>query len=53
MQPVAMTHIELDENGVAWIRGANTKVIQVVMDRMAEGWTPEEIQANYPVSTWK
>jgi uncharacterized protein (DUF433 family) len=48
MQVISTTHIEVDERGVAWIRGANTKIIQVVMDKMAEGWTPEEIHLNYP-----
>ena len=31
-------HVEIDENGVAWITGANTKVIQVVLDKLAYGW---------------
>ena len=32
MSTVATTHIQLDENGVAWITGANTKVIEVVIE---------------------
>lgn len=43
MSSVAATHIEIDERGVAWITGANTKVIEVVLDRVAYGWRPEEI----------
>ena len=35
MQTVMTTHIYLDENGVAWITGANTKVIEVVLDKTA------------------
>jgi uncharacterized protein (DUF433 family) len=48
MAIVTSAHIDVDENGVARIAGLRTKVIQVVMDKMAHGWGPEEIQANYP-----
>lgn len=37
------TRIEVDAAGVAWIAGANTKVIEIVLDRIAHGWSPEEI----------
>jgi uncharacterized protein (DUF433 family) len=40
--------IELDENGVAWITGANTKVVEVVLDKMAHGSSPEEMHIQYP-----
>ncbi len=43
MSSVATTHIEIDDRGVAWITDANTKVIEVVLDRVAYGWSPEEI----------
>ncbi len=33
----------MDERGVAWIESANTKVIEVAQDRIAHGWSPEEI----------
>ena len=48
MQVVTTTHIYLDEHGVAWITGANTKLIEVVLDKMAYGWGPEEIHEQYP-----
>jgi uncharacterized protein (DUF433 family) len=48
MSTVATTHIQLDENGVAWITGANTKVIEVVIDKLAHGSSPEEIHFQYP-----
>ena len=48
MSSVATTHIEIDERGVAWITGANTKVIEVVLDRVAYGWSPEEIHFQHP-----
>ncbi len=36
-------HILLDDAGVAWIDETNIKVIEVVLDRTARGWSPEEI----------
>ena len=48
MSSIATTHIEIDERGVAWITGANTKVIEVVLDRVAYGWSPEEIHFQHP-----
>jgi uncharacterized protein (DUF433 family) len=41
-------HVVSDENGAAWISGANTKVIQVVLDKLAYGWSPEEIHFQHP-----
>ncbi len=40
--------IEIDRNGVAWIAGANTKVIEVVLDKLAYGWSPEQIHFQHP-----
>jgi uncharacterized protein (DUF433 family) len=48
MQVVTTTHIYLDEHGVAWITGANTKVIEGVLDKIACGWSPEEIHEQHP-----
>jgi uncharacterized protein (DUF433 family) len=42
------THIEIDDKGVASITGANTKVVEVVLDRLAYGWSPEEIHFQHP-----
>jgi len=47
MSVTSIRHIDVDEHGVARIVGKRTKVIQVVMDKMANGWTPEEIQNQY------
>src|SRR5258705_9018226 len=42
--PVPTTaHIRLDDRGVAWIDETNTKVIEVALDMIAHGWSPEEI----------
>lgn len=43
MVAVLNSLIEIDENGVAWITGANTKVVEVVLDKLAHGWSPEEM----------
>jgi uncharacterized protein (DUF433 family) len=48
MAAIAYPHIKLDEHGVAWIEGANVKVAEVVVDRLAYGWSPEEIHFQHP-----
>ena len=42
------THIRLDEHGVAWIDNTKVKVIEVVVDKLAHGSSPEEIHFQYP-----
>jgi uncharacterized protein (DUF433 family) len=44
----AATHIVIDERGRAWIEGTATKVVQVVMDKLAWGWDAEQIHRQYP-----
>ena len=44
----ATAHIRLDERGVAWIDDTNTKVIEVALDMIAHGWSPEEIHFQHP-----
>src|SRR5262245_2998126 len=44
MAMITHPHIRLDDRGVAWIDGASVKVIEVVLDRLAYGRSPEEIQ---------
>lgn len=41
-------HVWLDDAGVAWIDATNVKVIEVVLDRVAHGWSPEEIHFQHP-----
>ena len=41
-------HIHLDERGVAWIDDTNTKVVEVVLDKLAHGSSPEEIHFQHP-----
>jgi uncharacterized protein (DUF433 family) len=42
------TQMELDSRGVAWIAGTKVKVIEVVLDKIAYGWSPEEIHFQHP-----
>lgn len=48
MSSTVITHIELDENGVAWIADTNVKVIEVAIDKIAHGSSPEELHFQYP-----
>jgi uncharacterized protein (DUF433 family) len=42
------TRLYRDDKGHVWIEGANTRVIQIAMDRYAHGWSADEIQAQHP-----
>ena len=48
MTAVFTTEIDIDSQGVAWISGANVKVTEVVLDKIAYGWSPEEIHFQHP-----
>lgn len=48
MSTVINSLIEIDDDGAAWIVAANTKVIEVVLDTLAHGSSPEEIHFQYP-----
>ena len=48
MPTVMNSHIVLDDRGVAWLEGTNTKVIEVVLDKLAHEWGPEKIHEEYP-----
>lgn len=48
MSVLAQSHIRLDDRGVAWIDDSNTKVIEVALDMIAHGWSPEEIHFQHP-----
>jgi len=44
----AASHIRVDANGIAWIDHTKVKVIEVVRDYLAYGWTPEEMHLHQP-----
>jgi uncharacterized protein (DUF433 family) len=47
--PVATyPHIEIRADGTAMIAGTATKVIQVVLDRLAHHWDADEIHRQHP-----
>jgi uncharacterized protein (DUF433 family) len=48
MTAVFAAQIHLDRDGVAWIAGTQVKVIEVVLDKLAYGWSPEEIHFQHP-----
>lgn len=41
-------HIVLDEHGTAWIEGANTKIVELVSEVQAYGWSPSELHLQHP-----
>jgi uncharacterized protein (DUF433 family) len=47
MAIVAIEHIEVDDKGVARVKGSRSKVIQIVMDTM-NGMSPRDIHDAYP-----
>ena len=41
-------HIILNQAGVPMIEGTNTKIVEIVLDMKAYGWSPEEIHFQHP-----
>lgn len=41
-------HVRVDAEGVAWIEGTTVKVLEVVLERRAHGWSPEEVHFQHP-----
>ena len=41
-------HVALDEKGTPFIVGTTMKVKELVAERLAWGWSPEEILLNHP-----
>jgi len=48
MSTVTASHIRRDSQGVAWIDDTNVKVVEVVLDWLAYGRSPEEIHFQHP-----
>jgi uncharacterized protein (DUF433 family) len=44
-------HIALSEKGSPVIAGTSMKVIELVLDHKAYGWSPEELQFQHPYLT--
>lgn len=48
MNTTAYEHIVLNEKGMAVIDGTQTKVVEIVQDVLAHGWSPAEIHFQHP-----
>lgn len=48
MTAVIESYIEIDANNVAWIADTKVKVIEVAVDKIAHGSSPEELHFQYP-----
>lgn len=48
MISVAASHIVLVDHGWPWIEGTNTKVVEIILDKIAHGWSAEEIHLQHP-----
>ena len=44
-------HIVLNDKNVPIISGTNMKVIELVLERTAHGWSPEELHFQHPYLT--
>jgi uncharacterized protein (DUF433 family) len=44
-------HITLDQAGVPVIAGTNMKVVELVLEKNAYGWSPEELYFQHPYLT--
>src|SRR5919206_566563 len=47
-QATAYEHIVINESGVPLIEGTTTKVVELVLDVLAYGWSPDELQFQHP-----
>ena len=48
MKAICYPHIEIDERGRPWIPAANTKVIEIVMSHLSNGWSAQELHGQFP-----
>lgn len=47
-QATTYEHIVINEAGVPLIDGTTTKVVELVLNVLAYGWSPDEIQFQHP-----
>lgn len=48
MRTTVAPHVDLDERGIAYIDGTQTKVLTVVRNKQVSRDTPEQLRANMP-----
>ncbi len=51
MATVTYPHIELSSDGVPYLEGTRTKVVEIALDSLAHHWDAEEIQRQHPLLT--
>jgi uncharacterized protein (DUF433 family) len=44
-------HVVLDQAGIPLLAGTNMKVIELVLEQNAHGWSPEELHFQHPYLT--
>ncbi|MBI4823849.1 MAG: DUF433 domain-containing protein [Nitrospirae bacterium] len=44
-------HITIDKKGVPFIAGTTMKVVELVAEKIAYGWSPEELHLQHPYLT--
>lgn len=44
-------HIAISEDGIPMIAGTTMKVIELVVEKLAYGWSPEELHFQHPYLT--
>ena len=48
MTAVIESYIEIDANSVAWVADTKVKVIEIAVEKLAHGSSPEELHFQYP-----
>jgi uncharacterized protein (DUF433 family) len=48
MTEISYQHIRLDEKNVPILTGTTMKVIELVVEHIAYGWSPEELKYQHP-----
>lgn len=51
IQATAYEHITINESGVPIISGTTMKIVELVLETIAYGWSPDEIQFQHPYLT--
>jgi len=48
MIATAYLYITIDDTGVPWIAGTATKIVELIPDCIAYGWSPKELHFQHP-----
>jgi uncharacterized protein (DUF433 family) len=50
-QATAYKHVVVDESGVPRIEGTTMKIVELILETHAYGWSPDELQFQHPYIT--